>query len=136
MMYGKPAPVPAPGMAPQEPMSLRLQDQMAPRTMSMNPASGLQMTRQPSAPMALMAQIRAMNPQQRQQAIASALMPQSQAQPIQNPMQGVAGMINTLAQKRQMEQQNSGFPQAPQTMGNLFGLANIFRRPSQGGGLY
>lgn len=134
MIYGKPAPVPAPGVAPQEPMSPRLQDQMAPRTMSMNPASGLQMTRQPSAPMALMAQIRAMNPQQRQQLIAGSLT--QAAQPIQNPMQGVAGMINTLAQKRQMEQQNSGFPQAPQTMGNLFGLANIFRRPSQGGGLY
>jgi hypothetical protein len=129
---------------PNAPMT----DPMGMRMISMNPASGLEMMRRPSGPMSMpqqgtmgapqqpmmpAQQIAGMTPQQRQQLIAGSLM---NSQQVQNPLQGVAGMINTMAQKQQMEAQNSGFPQEPKTMGNLFGIGNLFGGGKGGGGLY
>lgn len=56
-------------------------------------------------------------------------------QPIVDPMQGWASMGNSFVDALQQRQQASGFPTAPQTFGNLFGLGAMLNN-SRGGGLY
>lgn len=127
----------------------QMQDPMAARMIGMNPNSGLSMMRRPSGPMngsrepmpqgmapqqiAPAQQISALTPEQRDQMIAQSL---SGAQQVENPLQGAAMMVNALSERNRMMAQNSGFPQGPKTMGNLFGIANAFGAPKMGGGLY
>lgn len=74
-----------------------------------------------------------LTPEQKRRMVADALMG---GQNVKDPFSGAAMMVNALNQRNEMLAQNSGFPQAPKTMGNLFGLGNMFRAPTSGGGLY